>query len=156
MAAILQLTTFSNAFSWMKMHEFRRRFHWSLFLKGQINNIPALVQIMACWLVSAKPLSEPMIVYWRIYIYIYIYKGQINNIPALVQIMVWRHPGAKALFEPMMANLLMHICVTQPQWVNQSHRISPTTASLLQSPSQRSLPSGVNLEWNSQIRRFLK
>ena len=31
MDAILQ-TTFSNAFSWMKMHEFRLRFLWSLFL----------------------------------------------------------------------------------------------------------------------------
>ena len=29
---------------------------------GQINNIPALVQIMACRLVGAKPLSEPMVV----------------------------------------------------------------------------------------------
>ena len=28
-------TTFSNAFSWMKMHEFRLRFHWSLFLRVQ-------------------------------------------------------------------------------------------------------------------------
>ena len=30
MAAISQ-TTFSNTFSWMKMYEFRLRFHWSLF-----------------------------------------------------------------------------------------------------------------------------
>ena len=30
--AIFQ-TTFSNAFSWMKMCEFRLRFHWSLFLR---------------------------------------------------------------------------------------------------------------------------
>ena len=30
MAAIFQ-TTFSNAFSWMKMNEFRLRFHWNLF-----------------------------------------------------------------------------------------------------------------------------
>ena len=30
MAAIFQ-TTFSNAFSWMKMFEFRLRFHWILF-----------------------------------------------------------------------------------------------------------------------------
>ena len=30
--------------------------------KGIINNIPALVQIMACRLVGAKPLSEPMMV----------------------------------------------------------------------------------------------
>ena len=31
MAAICQ-TTFSNVFSWMKMYEFRLKFHWSLFL----------------------------------------------------------------------------------------------------------------------------
>ena len=45
-------------------------------------------------------------------------KGLINNIPALVQIMVWRRPGDKPLSEPMMVNLLTHICVTRPQWVN--------------------------------------
>ena len=45
-------------------------------------------------------------------------KVGINNIPALVQIMAWRRPGDKPLSEPMMVNLLTHICVTQPQWVN--------------------------------------
>ena len=45
-------------------------------------------------------------------------KGPTNNIPALVQIMVWRRPGDKPLSEPMMVTLLMHICVTRPQWVN--------------------------------------
>ena len=29
-------TTLSNAFSWMKMLEFRLRFHWSLFLRFQL------------------------------------------------------------------------------------------------------------------------
>ena len=29
----LSQTTFSNAFSWMKMNEFRLGFHWSLFLR---------------------------------------------------------------------------------------------------------------------------
>ena len=29
-------TTFSNAFSWIKMCEFRLRFHWSLFLRIQL------------------------------------------------------------------------------------------------------------------------
>ena len=29
-------TTFSSAFSWMKMHEFRLIFHWSLFLRGPL------------------------------------------------------------------------------------------------------------------------
>ena len=44
-------------------------------------------------------------------------KGLINNIEALVQILAWCPPGDKPLSGPMMVNLLMHICVTQPQWV---------------------------------------
>ena len=35
MAAVFQ-TTFSNAFSWMKMYKFRIRFHWSLFPRDQL------------------------------------------------------------------------------------------------------------------------
>ena len=35
MAAIFQ-TTFSNAFSWMKMYQFRLRFHWSLFPRAKL------------------------------------------------------------------------------------------------------------------------
>ena len=48
----------------------------------------------------------------------FVLKGLINNIPALVQIMVWRRPGDKPVSEPIMVNLLTHICVTRPQWVN--------------------------------------
>ena len=44
-------------------------------------------------------------------------KGPISNILALVQIMAWCRPGDKPLSEPMMVSLLMHICVTRPQWV---------------------------------------
>ena len=47
-------------------------------------------------------------------------KSPINNIPALVQIMAWRRPGDKPLSEPMMVRLPTHICVTRPQWVNNS------------------------------------
>ena len=46
-------------------------------------------------------------------------KVPINNNPALVQIMAWRRSGDKPLFEPMMVSLLMHICITRPQWVNK-------------------------------------
>ena len=46
-------------------------------------------------------------------------KGPINNNTALVQIMAWRRSGDKSLSEPMMVNLLTHICITQPQWVNK-------------------------------------
>ena len=58
MAAISQ-TTFSTAFSWIKKYEFRYIFHWSV-PKSPINNIPALVQIMAWRRPGDKPLSEPM------------------------------------------------------------------------------------------------
>ena len=44
-------------------------------------------------------------------------QGPIRNIPALVQKMARRWLGDKPLPEPMMVKLLMHICVTQPQWV---------------------------------------
>ena len=45
-------------------------------------------------------------------------KGLIRNIPALVQIMAWHRAGDIPSSEPMMVNLLTHICVTGPQWVN--------------------------------------
>ena len=44
------------------MFEFRLKFHWSLFLRVQINNNPALFQIMAWRRPGDKPLSEPMMV----------------------------------------------------------------------------------------------
>ena len=50
-------------------------------------------------------------------------KGPINNIPALVQIMAWRRPGDKPLSEALMDNLPTHICITRPQWVNNSLRL---------------------------------
>ena len=52
MATISQ-TMFANAFSWMKMHEFRLRFHQSLFLRFQLTIFHYLNQ---WWLVN-----------WRIY-----------------------------------------------------------------------------------------
>ena len=44
-------------------------------------------------------------------------EARIKNIPALVQIMALCLFGTKPLSELMMVSLLMHICVTQPQWV---------------------------------------
>ena len=57
MAAISQ-TTLSKPFSWMKMFEFRLKL--KLVPKGPLDNIPALVQIMAWHRLGDKPLSEPM------------------------------------------------------------------------------------------------
>ena len=45
-------------------------------------------------------------------------RSPINNIPTLVQVMAWHRPGDKPLSEPMMVRLPMHLCITQPQWVN--------------------------------------
>ena len=47
-------------------------------------------------------------------------KGSINNNPALFQMMAWRRPGVKPLSEPMLVFVPTHICVTRPQWVNQT------------------------------------
>ena len=66
-------------------------------------------------------------------------KSSINNLPALVQIMAFHMDSAS---EPIMVSLLMHICITRPQWVkdrqpnkwessqaaylNCSHEVFPT------------------------------
>ena len=56
MAAISQMTL-SNAFSWMNV-----RISLKFVPKGPINNIPALIQIMALCRPGDKPLPEPMMV----------------------------------------------------------------------------------------------
>ena len=55
---ILQ-TTHSNTFSCTTMYEFRLKCQWILFLR-EINNIPSLVQRMACRRPGDRPLTEPM------------------------------------------------------------------------------------------------
>ena len=62
MAAISQ-TTHSNTFSWMKLLRISIEISLNFVPKGAINNIPALVQIMATRHSGNKPLSEPMLVY---------------------------------------------------------------------------------------------
>ena len=61
MATIFQ-TTFSNAFSWRKGMHFDNM-SLKLVPYGQINNIPALVMIMAWCRPGDKPWSEPMLEY---------------------------------------------------------------------------------------------
>ena len=46
----------------------------------------------------------------------FVSRGLVENNSALVQIMTLHRPGDKPLSEPMMVSLLMHKCVTQPQW----------------------------------------
>ena len=85
MAANFQ-TAFSHAFTWMKMYEFPLRFHKKFVPKGVINNIPALVHIMAWHGPGDKPLSEPMMVTLRMHICVnrpqWVYKGPNMNMYA--------------------------------------------------------------------------
>ena len=67
MAAVSQ-TTHSDAFSWMKMLEFRLRFHWSLFQRAQLT----IFQHWFRWWRGAGQatshyLNQLWLVYWRIY-----------------------------------------------------------------------------------------
>ena len=65
MAAIFQTTLnciFLNENVWILI-----KISLKFVSKGPINNIPALVQIMAWCQISDKPLSEPMLIHWCIY-----------------------------------------------------------------------------------------
>ena len=82
-------------------------------------------------------------------------KGSINNIPAMVQIMAWCRPGDKPLSEAMIVSLLMHICITRPQWVNMvpsSYMVS-TSAGTLTAPMTL---ISINTWGSKQNRHFLK
>ena len=66
-AAISQ-TTFSNAFPWMEMDEFRLRFHRSLFLRFELT---LLQRWFRYWLgadhATSHYLNQWWLVFWRIY-----------------------------------------------------------------------------------------
>ena len=81
-------------------------------LRPKLNRRPPADDILKCIFLNENEWISP-----RISLN-FVPKVRINNIPALVQIMAWRRPGDKPLSEPMMVNLLTHICVTRPQWVN--------------------------------------
>ena len=67
--ATISQTTFSNAFSWMKMYEFRFRIHWSLFLKLKLT---IFQHWFASWFATDPAIShypnQWWLVYWRIYV----------------------------------------------------------------------------------------
>ena len=67
MDAISQ-TTFSNEFSWMKMYEYRLKFHWNLFLRVQLTIFQHWFRY---WLGAVQATSHYLnqwwLIYWRIY-----------------------------------------------------------------------------------------
>ena len=67
MDAIMQ-TPFSSAFPWMKMFEFRLKFHWSLFLRIQLTIFQHwLRQWLGADQATSHYLNQWWLVYWRIY-----------------------------------------------------------------------------------------
>ena len=64
--ATISQTTFSNAFSWMKIFVFQFSIRISLKFvpKGPINNKSVLVQVMARRQRGDKPLSEPTLTWF--------------------------------------------------------------------------------------------
>ena len=74
--------------------------------KGPINNIPALVQIMAWRPPGDKPLSEPMMVSLLTHICV--------TRPQWVKIMAWRQSGGKPLFYSATPSLI--------GWAHTVHR----------------------------------
>ena len=66
-AAIFQ-TTFSNAYSWPQMYEFRVRFRWSLFLRVQLT---IFQHWFSQWLGADQATSHYMNQWWLVYLRIY-------------------------------------------------------------------------------------
>ena len=86
-------TKFSNALSWMKMYQLRLKISLMFVPKGPINNIPALVPIMAWRRPGDKPLSEPMMVSLPTHICKIVVRwvpwNYIDDKSTLVQVMAW-------------------------------------------------------------------
>ena len=71
--------------------QFRLRFHWILFLRVPINNIPALIQTMAWYRPGNKQLSEPMLV--SLLTHICVTRPQWVKAVLLVLVVVLHEPG---------------------------------------------------------------
>ena len=67
MAAIFQ-TTFWNGFSWMKMFEYRLKFHWNLFLRVQLT---IFQHWFRWWLGAVQATSHYLNQWWLVYRRIY-------------------------------------------------------------------------------------
>ena len=71
-------TTFSIAFSWIKMYDFRLKFHWSLFLRVKLT---ILQQWFRWWLGAVQATSHYLNQWWLDYRRIYASRG-LNELTA--------------------------------------------------------------------------
>ena len=117
----LSQTTLSNAFSWMKILEFRLKKSLKFVPKGLINNTPALVLIMAWRRPGDKPLSEPMLV--RSLTHICVTRPQWVNNAFHITGPLWGKPPVTGRFPSHRASnakLLFHLCWLREQAVEQT------------------------------------
>ena len=73
-------TMFSNTFSWMKIYEFRLRFHWSFFLMVQLT---IFQHWFRQWLGADQATSHHLSQWWIVYWHIFASLGlnELTNIP---------------------------------------------------------------------------
>ena len=93
-------TSFSNAFSWKKLFEFRLKFHWSLFPRAQF---PIIQHWFRQWLGAVQAPSHYLNQWWLVYGQIYASLSLVMHIdhqiiPVKACHMFWVKPFS----EPMM------------------------------------------------------
>ena len=95
--------------------------------KGQINNIPALIQIMAWRRPGDKPLSEPMLVILLTHICVtlpqwvvvrWMPQNTFNDKSTLVQVMAWCRQATSHYPSQCWPRSFSSCSVTRPRWVN--------------------------------------
>ena len=87
MDAISQ-TTFSNAFSWMKMFEYRLKFHWNLFIRVQLT---IFQHWFRQWLGTVQATSHYLNQWWLVYRRIYASLG-LNELKIFGVFLITRTP----------------------------------------------------------------
>ena len=110
MATIFQ-TTFSNAFSWMKVFEFQfRTFHWSLFPRVQLT---IFQHWFRKWLGSVQATSHYVNQWWPVYWCIYASLG-FNELTVPTTHLVSRFHCLNQCWHSSMWS----DGITRPQWLN--------------------------------------
>ena len=106
MDAILQ-TTFSTAFSWMKMFEFQLIFHWSLFLRVQLT---IFQHWFSYWLGAVQAKSHYLNQCWLVYRRICVSLGLNELIDWWIYWLycISTNPGIKLLTYPRLGRLDCH------------------------------------------------
>ena len=114
MDAIWQ-TTFSSAFSWMKMFEFLLKFHWSLFLRVKLT---IFQHWFSQWLGAYEATSHYLNQWWLVYQRIYASLGP-------NELTMWKYWSCLlSALQQCCAEFKIHPLVDQRVIFNLLHRIS--------------------------------